>query len=415
LLGFDTRFHIDQLDRKLALDFLNDDFIRALALPNELKLLGPNSRWTPESLFTEIRQAADQGASELRLFLHGEADTWELLGNLRGYLTQWQSLYSELVLVLVNVQLEQLSNETKEDLWVLSRLGIRIAVLDKNKQNYSYPAFAQAIRTAGPSQQAMVWTWACIGSGTEQAVENWLETSENLLIVATDYPLLPVSRDLAADSLKPQAGTGDVEVEILTECNGSLANFGTTFWRIVGAQHLPLQGHWRSGELLLSIRYCDRYLNSPLTMLLLAALLAGLRNQLADKWGDFSISIMSAPKKSDGNFQKRRVFSDWQGDDTRKAVFENYFAALGMPCSLHIDAAVPHGRVLELSWQSGAVTRLRFDQGMGYWSCSDRQDGFDFSLPPDQQVSTLQVLAEQLSVKNHTGFATQIFVKETRG
>lgn len=39
----------------------------------------------------------------------------------------------------------------------------------------------------------------------------------------------------------------------------------------------------------------------------------------------------------------------------------------------------PHGRTLELSFQSGKVLRLRFDQGVSYWRCSNRSTRFDFA------------------------------------
>lgn len=412
LLGFDTRFHIDQLDRHLALAFLDDDFIRALALPNELKLLGPNSRWTPESLFTEIRQAADQGASELRLFLHGETDAWELLGNLRGYLTQWQSLYSELVLVLVNIQPEQLSGESKEDLWVLSRLGIRIAVLEKSKQNPSCPAFAQAIRTAASSQQAMVWTWACIGPGGILANENWLEASENLLIFATDYPLLPVRLVMAADSLKPPAGTGDVEIEILTECNGNLNNFGEKFWHLIADKHQTLQQHLTHGDHLQGISYCDRYLYSPWTLILIAELISGLKQILGKNWSQPVIQITTAPKLAKDGYQKKGLWADWLDDGLRLAVMAAYFANMGENCQATAKTDTPHGRFLRLKWQSGKTTVLRFDQGVGYWSCANRPPYFDNTLSANDQANVLLSGFPSLNIKNHKDFPTQIFVKE---
>jgi len=127
LLGYDTRFHIDLLDRHIALSFLNDDFMRRIALPNELKILGRGSRYSSETIFTEIRQAASKGAIELHVFLHGQPNQWEIAETqLLENIYRWKELYSNIVLLMGISTLKHLSDTVKEDLWVFSRLGIKI-------------------------------------------------------------------------------------------------------------------------------------------------------------------------------------------------------------------------------------------------------------------------------------------------
>lgn len=55
--------------------------------------------------------------------------------------------------------------------------------------------------------------------------ENWLNDAENMLIYTDDYPEIPIGRCLEASRLKLQTGSGDVEVEILAQCNGKLTKF----------------------------------------------------------------------------------------------------------------------------------------------------------------------------------------------
>jgi len=405
LLGFDTRFHIDQLDRHLALGFLTDDFIRALALPDELKLLGANSRWTPESLFTEIRQAADQGASELRLLLHGDAAAWEILGSLGDGLYRWKSLYAVVTLLINTVQERQLADIAKEDLWVLHRLGIKTAVLaERPKLDNIGTVLAQ---TLSPQRST---TFACSKATTMIPDENWLNDGENVLIVANDYPPVPVSRNLDSAQLKPQAGLGDVEIEILGECNGRLADFGRKFWEFISAQHQPLQQHLNNGELLTRISYSDRYLYSPWTLLLIAELIDGLRQTLQSGWNKPDIDIHTAPKRTDGMYQKKGLFADWLDDDLRLAVMEAYFTDMDENCTADASEHTAHGRFLKLHWQSGTTTTLRFDQGVSYWACANTPY-FDNTLSANEQAKTLLVAIPSLTVKNHKDFPTQIFIK----
>jgi hypothetical protein len=115
LLGFDTRFHIDYLDRHLALQFLNDSFINALSLPKELKLLGENSQYCIETFFTEIRLAAGKESAILHIFLQGQSTEWDIMSSLREHLYRWQLIYGDIVLLMDNSQIKTLSKEIKED------------------------------------------------------------------------------------------------------------------------------------------------------------------------------------------------------------------------------------------------------------------------------------------------------------
>jgi len=406
LLGFDTRFHIDQLDRHLALAFLNDDFIRALALPDDLKLLGANSRWTPETLFTEIRLAADQGASELRLLLHGDATAREILSGLGEQLYRWKGIYTDVTLLINTAQEQQLTDIAKEDLWVLQRLGIKTAVLaDRHKLDNLGSVLAQALSSQGAR------TLACSKTTTIIPDENWLNDGENVLIVANDYPPVPISRYLDSDQLKPQTGPGDVEIEILAECNGNLADFGVKFWQIISTHHQALRQHLNCGECLSQVSYSDRYLYSPWTLLLIAELIGGLRQALPHAWNKPSIHIHTAPKRVDGMYQKKALSADWLDDGLRLAVMEAYFTAMDENCTVDASEHAAHGRFLKLHWQSGTTATLRFDQGVSYWACANTPY-FDNTLSADDQTETLLSATRSLTVKNHKNFPTQVFVRE---
>ena len=407
LLGFDTRFHIDQLDRHLALAFLTDDFIYALALPDELKLLGENSRYTSEILFTEIHQAAGKGATDLHLVLHGNPAAWEILGALREHLTRWQSLYTAIVLLINEAQEQQLTNDVKEDLWVLQRLGIKTAVIaaDKRLSKSMGSVIAQALFT---NQQR---TFACTSQQTIAPSKSWLDDAENLLIFADDFPLIPTSYYLEAAQLKPQAGSGDVEIEIWAECNGKLTDFAKMYWRLVTEKHQPLQQHLKNGDELKSICYSDRYLCSPWTLILIAELIDGLKEVLQGNWSKPEIHIHTASKRISDSYQRKGILADWLDDSLRLRVIEAYFAAMDEHCVAKASNDTQHGRFLHLCWQSGTTTTLRFDQGVSYWGC-DKSPYYDNALAANDQADRLMEMAQRLTVKNQKDFPTQIFVKE---
>ncbi|MCK9397380.1 MAG: DEAD/DEAH box helicase [Methylobacter sp.] len=407
LLGFDTRFHIDYLDRLLAASYLNEEFIRLLALPEELKLLGESSRYCPETLFTEIRDAASHGATELHVFLQGQQSDWEINeSQLLERCYRWKQLYAKVVL-FVNASPQPLSEATKEELWVLHRLGITIAIIDDDKITLKGSA---CIVTQTLSDTA-IKTFAHSLKQTAIPTQNWLNLPDSVLVSADNYPLMSVLKYLDEDALKPNAGNGDIEIEILTECNGPLTQFAEKFWQRVLEHHPLLQQHVLSDELS-GLHYSDRYLFSPWSVMLIAELIDGLKRLMKSNWTKPKIVIDTFVKRESSN-QKRGLLADWMDDNIRLDVIAAYFEAMDENCVVNAASDTPHGRIMELTWRSGKTTHIRLDQGVGYWKIGDKAPWFDDNLSSStQQVEKMLQLITKLNIRNAKEFPTQIFVKE---
>lgn len=404
LLGYDTRFHAEYLDRNLALNFLSDEFIQLLALPEQLKILGPDSKYTAETLFSEIYHAAAKGASKLRLFLQGDQSDWDILSSLRDKLYQWQQLFSEVNLVISNFNESSLSDINKEDLWVLFRMGIRPVIVDE-----------KAISKHLVCQ--ILWndrqlTFASSNYRAAVVNNDWLLDPDNILIFSKNFPEIPIHNYLDEKSLKLVSIQSDVELEILAQCNGRLNQFANHFWQHLINEHKPLRQHFANGDELVSVLYSDRYLYSPWTLILIAELIDGLRDLLRDTWGNPIIRIHSAPKRDKNNFQKRGLFADWVDDSMRLSIIEKYFFEMNEKCEATVSDKIQHGRLMKLNWKTGNTTTIRFDQGVSYWSCSDRPPYFDNSSDNQRQVEDLMSLLKTINVKNYQNFSTQIFIKE---
>lgn len=404
LLGYDTRFHAEYLDRTLALNFLSDEFIRLFALPESLKLLGPDSAYTPESLSSEIYHAASKGASRLRLFLQGDQADWDILSPLKDKLYQWNQLFSEINLVLSDSYESALSDINKEDLWVVFRMGVKPVVVDKN---------------AIPKNLICQILWddklLTFSSSNDQATtlnKDWLLDTENILIYSKNYPEISVSHYLDEANIKPEKSQGDIEIEILEQCNGSLSQFGKSFWTQLIAQHKSLQRHCANGDEIASISYSDRYLYSPWTVILVAELIDGLRQIMNHAWSKPVITILSAPKRDKDAYQKRGLFADWMDDSIRMKVIESYFSEMDEKCETLISPEIQHGRFIQIAWQKGNTTIIRLDQGVGYWGCTDKPPYFNNTTDSQKQVEDMMFLLKIINVKNYKDSATQIFIKE---
>ena len=407
LLGYDTRFHIEYLDRQLAAKYLNDEFIKLLALPDELKLLGGSSRYCPETLFTEIHDAASHGATELHVFLQGQFSDWEIgESQLFDRCYRWKQLYPKLVL-FINSSIQPLSEAIKDELWILHRLGVTIAIVDNNKVILEGLAciVAQTLSDSGGKTFAHSLKQTAIPS------QNWLNLSDSVLVSADNYPLVPVLKYLDEEALKPNTGSGDIEIEILAECNGALNKFAEKLWQRLLEHHPLLQQHVLTDELV-SLHYSDRWLFSPWSLMLIAELIDGLKQLMKSNWNKPKIVINTGVKREISN-QNRGLLADWMDDNLRMDVIFAYFDAMDEKCIVNTVSDAPHSRVMELTWQSGKTTHIRFDQGVGYWKIGDKAPWFDDNLSSaTQQVEKMLQLISKLNIRNAKEFPTQIFVKE---
>jgi hypothetical protein len=379
-----------------------------LALPEKLKLLGDSSRYSSETILTEIRQAANNGATELHIFLHGKVSEWEITsGALIEYCTRWKEIYTCAVLVIDKTELQNLPEIVQEDLWLLHRFGIKIAPVDNKLLLLKNGAIVAQVLTGNSYK-----TFACTQQQAAIPSPEWMQGADNMLIHSTSYPAIALGAYVDEKALKPKTVQSDVEVEISTECNGALKQFADKFWQCLIKQHQPLQQHINAGDELIRIHYSDRYLYSPWTVLLIAELIDGLKQQLKHNWRKPKIHIDSAPKSSEA-YQKNGLLVDWLQDTVRLDVIEGYYLAkMDENCTTQISSNTPHGRIMTLHWKTGKITTIRLDQGVSYWVCDVKPPSFDKSLAVTDQVDNMMLLIPKLSVKNHKDYPTQVFVKE---
>jgi len=407
LMGYDTRFHIDLLDRHEALDFLNDDFMRKIELPYDLKILGESSLYSSETIFTEIRQAASQGANNLHIIFHGDPSQWEIAETqLLDNLYRWKELYSTVVLLMCASSVKHLVESIKEDLWVLSRLGLSVGLINDKDITLSQ----QGSIVAQTFSKSFSKTFAQSNSEHAIPTKNWLSPKNNVLIYSNEYPIITVDSLLEEKTLKPVSGSGDVEIEIIKECNGLLSEFGPKIWQLVMGKHVILKNHIESADELLSIHYSDRFLYSPWALMLVAELIDGFRNVTGTMWSKPVVTIYTGEKKPE-NVQRKGLFADWLNDSFRLEVIEKYFEFMDEKCNAKALRDLPHGRLLKLNWVSGTSTIIRLDQGVGYWAC-EKSTWFNNSESSDEVVSSMMELVSKLRVKNQKEFPTQVFVKE---
>ena len=110
LLTYDTQYHVGHLDRKQALNLLDDTFLNALALPAALQGFGPATQLEMEPLALALRRELQRHSiQEIRVFLGGSTAAWEMLDwRLRDELLRLKDAGLTLSLIMTQDTLEQL-------------------------------------------------------------------------------------------------------------------------------------------------------------------------------------------------------------------------------------------------------------------------------------------------------------------
>jgi DEAD/DEAH box helicase domain-containing protein len=158
---------------------------------------------------------------------------------------------------------------------------------------------------------------------------------------------------------------------------------------------------------LAEIRYSDRYLRSPLVLLLLRSLIGALSEFPGGLSENTRLSIKTTQLERVGTDQPRRLYHDWRDNEDRREVVKSWFGkdfANFQWDAEYATSELPHERKLELIWVDGAQCKIILDQGVGYWRIIQGiRSEFPFDSDVMQQINWINkanVLVEAIS-KTH--------------
>lgn len=412
LIGYDTRFYTELLNRHLALDYLAKA-LPFLEMPAEAKLFKGTNTYCAEALSSEILAKATAGAKHLKLFTNGKYKDWNIsAGNLKDACLTWKNYFDMVELVLPTADLSTLDSVDKEDLYALSKMGISLSIAQSDISNdvCRGTLLAQAINGDAISGYS-VTSFGVSKNDANIPNERWWDTDTSYRILTEGLPTISTV-NIDPSQFLPDSGSGDIEVELTTACDEKLEKFGDCLWEQLLESCALLQKLVNSDAELVRISYSDAYISSPWTVMLFAEVINSLKLRLGHRWSVTEVQLSTGAKAASDRYTG--VYAEWVDINTRKSVIQAYFSYMG----LEIDACVipmsdiAHGRVLSLEWDKGSITYIRFDHGFGCWSASDRNRAhLNLNAPPEEQVKNLVALQPALAVRFSKKFPTQIFVK----
>lgn len=405
LLDSSTRHHHDKLNRLAALEWFGSDFLHRISLPDSAPLVSKGNyqpKYQPKSVEGVILKAIREGAQHIVVRASGDQTDWDTSARSFKKALQTYCLVDELKVSLILPETVDLP-AVREDLLALKAVGVDLSVLSAAMDESVVAQLIYSDRTV---------TIASSEPATSVPGEGWHQ-SGGLTVTSDLYPELSLGLLDASSWLDGNADetTANVKnIEVRRELDGNLRNFGKRFWDYLATHVEGIEQLLNDdGVDVTSISYSDRYLQCPSYVLMITGLLAPMAKKI-DNAGLATISTLF--KRNDRSGYK--MFHDWDNQDEYEAFTK---AWVKDQCGVEVDLNVantnrdiPHHRKLEISFSSGALLRVRFDQGVGYWRLEGATN-FEFSEDPGWLVDDVGKKISALKVRSRESWATDISVE----
>ncbi|MDF1690366.1 MAG: DEAD/DEAH box helicase [Cycloclasticus sp.] len=408
LLGFDTRFHIDLLNRHVAIEYV-ESILSYLEIPPEAKVFGDDSQYCLESLSAEVLLDVSKGASRLCIYSEGSYDGWDMsISNIKRSCLTWLKSFELIELVLPSADVQLMSDIHKEDLRSLSNFGVHLRVIDK-KIKLSLSTASLLVQT---SRKGLITSYGSNVLGVNVPNENWWDLEGNYLVKTESLSLIATSEFNLGSLVVGGTQPSDIEIEIKSECDGHLNGFGTKLWNLMIAKSISLESKFASKSSILKVEYTDSYISSAWSLMLLAELIDGLKTKLDDKWEHPKIYLLTGDKIP--NNRAPGFYAEWSDITLKADVIKECFEQMDESVKVNIRSMkeMPHGRFLILTWSDGSTSTIRFDHGIGCWSIDKRPSAWlDINAEPSVQVNCIFDAFKKITLKYNNNYPTQIFIK----
>lgn len=405
LLDSQTRHDHDKLDRKLALEWLGDEFVHYVGLSSEDTLSLADGQYAPGSIESVLRRLINEGVEKVTLVASGEPADWDLLApQFRKAIHRYLHIDELAVELLVPNGIAD--EDLLQDLVRLSLLGVSIGCYSPGRDNRVVVQVSRAsemITLASRSECATV------------PGHMWHQ-SDALVVISRSQPGIDwTAFDLTGSASKSGDGNVIIDLPIHQELNGPLLTFGDRFWALISEK--PQIAEVLATATVSRIHYSDRYIQNPAVITILGTLLKFLKGRIASD-AKFQISTLF----KSGKLQGRKAFDDWARQDDFEFFASKWLSAMaGRTVDLVVEASnrdVPHRRRLDLDFEDGRSLRVRFDQGIAYWQVrfsSHADMWFDFDLEAQDQLMHMAKVVETAKVQNsEQKWSTDVLVELKR-
>lgn len=367
LVGYDTQWHIEKLDRKKTQEALPDAFFAALKLPETLRVFGDA---TELECLTGIevfeRALLDATVRQVRVHLGGDDDAWDLASwTLLPRLRHLAERGTSVTLIVTEPRIASFSwDEARELLQQANVGGFRVEVVT-SPTSVGGAALALEIEATPHGRRV-----AIVGDTAWAPNATWGAGDGTRVVLSARHegPLPKIgSRGVKSAELDrmPPGFTQHFEWAA-GSLSGSIEHVGKRFWDGLMKASPALTSSLRGAAKLTRVRLRDRYVTSPLVMRVLYEVFRYLKVAgFADGATEFALDTRwNTPEYSTPTSGllalHRGIASETLLRETLAALWKEL--GKGTPT---VHATLHHDRVLELEWAHARVP-IYLHQGVSF-------------------------------------------------
>ncbi len=256
--------------------------------------------------------------------------------------------------------------------------------------------------------------WAADDSDTGTPGRYWGVSAAGAMLLAGHAARPKQPRSVTITELR-QGISSAVELELRSELDGQVSEFGARFWELLCERSEPVRTAITGSDTLIKATYSDRYVRNPVSCAILGSVLHELCSRATTDSGT-RVCVYGQTFDRTGKVAHlpSKVWHDWIKSEDRDTALASALEFCGINAVVKSHASRPHGRYCELEFSSGRSIRIRLDQGFSFWEVPEsatraRRHFFDFRLDAYQQGKVIAKLSIDVSAPNDAD--TQIFVK----
>lgn len=357
LLDFETQHHLADLDRHSIIAFFDETrLLERLDVPEKRQFFGNLSRSELLNAYSLLSLKGAR-ATEIDVFISGT--DWDLANN--PALKKLKSFSSSTVRLLIANDV--VSSIDPELAWQLQRtvdVDVSIECFEKPSKLPDDVAPILRLKIKGDEFWYVTDDLESVSLNRQ-----WGNTEKESLITNNGSSLSIATSPLDLSEMANKSSL-TMNIGIITDVHSLSSDinyFGSAFVDLLVESTPTLESALASG--IQRVTYQDRYLMSPISVLLVTEIFVGL----TDRFGHFDAEIETtypiAKERNplcfadDFNHTDDWIeFLDGVVDATGVSIFHEFLEKRDLP----------HGRILTVYTKNNGAFRLLFDQGMGHWS-----------------------------------------------
>lgn len=375
ILQNDTKYNYRYLDRKLALEFLTDEWIAKNTLPQDMKIFGDGTLVASASIESLIEDTPN--LQKLYLIIPENMENEDFSNSpIYRLVNRYNALNTQIILC---VNEKTLGDDVKKTISLLSNLS-----------NVSVKAIPEKLND---KIMAIVWdgfkyySYASFDENVRQLNQYWgSNINTSILSGYIDINGLKFN-DVKLETVENISY--DKMFNISSEVNGPGYGFGNRLLSILASS---LDKGISSP--IVKIEYRDRYLKNPLASGLFYSFIKELKVRYEKLWNCASITLETAETTKTNKQYPTMFYHDWDDVDARNEVLTALFDKIELKFQLKEKNKkyLEHNRIMTIELENGEKINLILDQGFSYWRCLAycyAENIFPFDADIDEQVAKI--------------------------